>query len=211
MAGSIFSKLVLDVARSSPVASFAADSRLAEPLVRRFVAGETLDQAALVARDLNRQGMLVSLDYLGEDATSVAGAAEASQVALETLDRMSRDRLRAYLSVKLTQLGFGVGEYVLMRGARAVLDRAKSRTPRARSRSSKSSATTMTTSASSYRRICTAAGRMLSGYHESARASGYAKAPTTSRRTLPSDGNVTRTEIMCGSWSTCCFMGPLPP
>ena len=126
MAGSVFSKLVLDVARSSPVASFAADSRLAVPLVRRFVAGETLDQAALVARNLNRQGMLVSLDYLGENAANDAGAAEAARVAIETLDRMSRDRLRAYLSVKLTQLGLDVGEHMLIRGASAVLDRAKS-------------------------------------------------------------------------------------
>jgi len=127
MAGTLFNRLVLDVARSKSVSSFAAHSSLAVPLVRRFVAGENLDDAVEIAHRLNRQGLLVTLDYLGENTASEADAFEAMSVAGDTLDRMRIEGLDAYLSVKLSQLGLDVGEYVVLRNARAVLEMAKAR------------------------------------------------------------------------------------
>ncbi|MBZ0277774.1 MAG: proline dehydrogenase, partial [Anaerolineae bacterium] len=42
---------------------------LAKRVARRFVAGETLDEAAAVTRTLNQKGMAVTLDFLGESVT----------------------------------------------------------------------------------------------------------------------------------------------
>lgn len=125
MAGRIFSRLLLDVARSRSVSSFATHSQLSGPLVRRFVAGESLDAACDVASRLNRQSLQVTLDYLGENTTTEVGAHEATGIAVQTLARMSSENLDAYLSVKLSQLGLEVGDYVVLKNARAVLAAAK--------------------------------------------------------------------------------------
>ena len=45
-------------------------SPLAARLTRRFVAGETLEQEMEVSRRLNRAGILVTVDHLGEKVTS---------------------------------------------------------------------------------------------------------------------------------------------
>lgn len=127
MPGRVFSRLVLGVARSAAVSSFAAGSPLVAPLVHRFVAGESLDQAVEVVHGLNRQGLLAAIDYLGENTTSVEGASDAAAVAIEMLDRMHGENLEAYLSVKLTQLGLDVGAHVAIGNVRAILQRARER------------------------------------------------------------------------------------
>jgi proline dehydrogenase len=89
------------------------------------VAGESLDEAVEAAQRLNRMGLLVALDHLGENTRSEAGASDAAAVAVSTLDRMGRDGLRAYLSIKLSQLGLEVGEHVAIGNAGTVLEQAK--------------------------------------------------------------------------------------
>src|SRR5258705_11996517 len=44
---------------------------------RRFIAGETLDEALRVAADLNAKGMLVIMNQLGENVTERRGAQAA--------------------------------------------------------------------------------------------------------------------------------------
>ncbi len=76
----------------------------------RFVAGETLDEAIEVARAVNRRGMGVSLDYLGESVTNRAEAEAAVAAYVEALDRIAAERVRGYVSLKLTQLGLDIDE-----------------------------------------------------------------------------------------------------
>lgn len=83
-------------------------SRLPGPLVRRFVAGESLERGLAVAGQLNASGYLVALDHLGEKVTSAAevhASAEAYQQAVEEIHRRG---LRASVSIKLTQFGLDV-------------------------------------------------------------------------------------------------------
>lgn len=77
-------------------------------VARRFVAGETLDDAVRVARELNEHGFAVSLDALGESVNEAAQAKNATALYLQTLDRIADANLRAEISVKPTQLGLGV-------------------------------------------------------------------------------------------------------
>src|ERR1700740_1862082 len=83
------------------VTSNAATRRMA----RRFVAGETLDEAIVAARACNSQGRYTSLDYLGENVATVADAQRARDGYLEIFDRIADERLHANVSCKLTQLG----------------------------------------------------------------------------------------------------------
>jgi len=83
------------------VTSNASTRRMA----RRFVAGETLDEAIVAARACNSLGMYASLDYLGENVATVADAQRARDAYLEIFDRIAQERLHANVSCKLTQLG----------------------------------------------------------------------------------------------------------
>lgn len=74
-------------------------------MARRFVAGETLDEAIAAARACNNAGMLVSLDYLGENSTTTADAQRARDAYLEIFERVHQEGLHANVSCKLTQLG----------------------------------------------------------------------------------------------------------
>lgn len=110
---------------SAAVAGVVRGSAAFSPVVRRFVAGETLDDALSVTGDLEKEGFLVALDYLGENTTTVLEVESATHAALEALDGIARGECRAYLSVKLTQLGLDLGEHVVLGAMRRVLGRAQ--------------------------------------------------------------------------------------
>ncbi|HYL63190.1 MAG TPA: proline dehydrogenase family protein [Candidatus Methylomirabilis sp.] len=74
-------------------------------MARRFVAGETLDEAIAAARACNQAGMLVSLDYLGENCANTTDAQRARDAYLEIFERIHQENLQANVSCKLTQLG----------------------------------------------------------------------------------------------------------
>ncbi|MFL5806925.1 MAG: proline dehydrogenase family protein [Roseiflexaceae bacterium] len=94
---------------------------LARPLVRRFVAGETLADAMAAVRRLNDAGTTATLDYLGE---SVARAEEASAAALQyiaILHAIERQGARANASLKLTQMGIDVDRALCVRNVERIV------------------------------------------------------------------------------------------
>lgn len=74
-------------------------------MARRFVAGEGLDEALAASRVCNDQGMMVSLDYLGENVTSTADAQHSRDAYLEVFEKIAGQKLNANVSCKLTALG----------------------------------------------------------------------------------------------------------
>lgn len=97
---------LLAAARSRRLRDAAQRSRLVRPVVRRFVAGETLDDALAAARALVTD-RYVSLDHLGEHTLDRACADEITAAYLTLLERLGADGLaeRAEVSVKLSGLG----------------------------------------------------------------------------------------------------------
>lgn len=87
-------------------------SSLAKRLATRFVAGETLDQALAVGRQVNSEGATITLDHLGESVTSLEEAAAARDVYLRTLSAIHDSGIQGNVSLKLTQFGldFSVDE-----------------------------------------------------------------------------------------------------
>jgi len=98
------------ITEAGPVERTITGTRPGKALARRFVAGDTLDEAVVVARRLNAEGALVSLDLLGEEVNDRASALGARDEYLEGLDRVGTERLEANISVKLTQLGLAIDE-----------------------------------------------------------------------------------------------------
>jgi proline dehydrogenase len=79
-------------------------------LASRFIAGEQIEDALRVCRQLNQEGFHVTLDCLGESVHEEAAAIAARQTYIQLLDRLAADKLDSHVSVKLTQLGLAIDE-----------------------------------------------------------------------------------------------------
>ncbi len=125
--------LVLKTAAIGPVEQAVRRSRLFRPLVRRFIAGDTLEEAISGSEALLARSLDVTLDYLGENTRSEAEALEAKATYLRMLDRIAEvpgiaDRgseiERLNISIKLTQCGLDQGEAFAEANYREVVARA---------------------------------------------------------------------------------------
>jgi proline dehydrogenase len=85
--------------------TFAERSSLGRKLSSRFVAGMTVAAALAAAEEMNREGIAVSLDSLGESVTSADQAQASAAIYHQLLDAIETRQLNANVSVKLTQMG----------------------------------------------------------------------------------------------------------
>jgi proline dehydrogenase len=89
---------------------FVRHNRLAKYFASRFVAGETVDEALAVARELDGRGITVTLDLLGESVHTESEARQARDAYLALLDRLQQSGLQANVSVKLTAMGLDIDQ-----------------------------------------------------------------------------------------------------
>src|SRR5262249_15809645 len=75
---------------------------------RRFVAGETLDDAIGATKPLNARHIAVSLDHLGENVSDAREANATADEYVTTLKRISTEGAEANISIKLTALGLDI-------------------------------------------------------------------------------------------------------
>lgn len=97
--------LFLALSRSERLNSIATHLAPARAMARRFVAGETLQEAIGAVQGLNGQGLLATLDHLGENVASETEARDAANEVLDLLEAIEAGAVRSGVSVKLTQLG----------------------------------------------------------------------------------------------------------
>jgi proline dehydrogenase len=98
------------LARSKSIEHLASRYGMAKPTSfgRRFIAGETVEEAMAAARLIESQGMLLTLDQLGESVTSADEANAATQGCLNLIDNVVAAGIDRNVSVKLTQLGLDI-------------------------------------------------------------------------------------------------------
>ena len=84
-------------------------------IVDRYVAGDTTEQAVGTARQLGASGLLVSLDYLGEDTHDAGQAARVAATYVGLLGELSAAGLagggRCEVSVKATAVGLFLADH----------------------------------------------------------------------------------------------------
>jgi proline dehydrogenase len=97
--------LFLFLSRQKRLRKWVETSPLAQRLSARFVAGETLDDALRVGKQINSEGITLTVDHLGESVTSLEEAAQARDVYLRTLAAIHENRICGNVSLKLTQFG----------------------------------------------------------------------------------------------------------
>jgi proline dehydrogenase len=91
---------------------------------RRFIAGERIEEAIETAREIERNGLLVTLDYLGESVASIAAADTATRAYIGVLERIADGGIERNISLKLTQLGLTIDRATCVDNLRRILDAA---------------------------------------------------------------------------------------
>src|SRR3954470_7408660 len=112
---------LLYLANQRPVYRAVMRHDLLRGLAQRYVAGEELADGIVVALTLNTQGLLVSLDYLGESVTDAADSRRAVKAYREALEAIAREQVEANISLKLTQLGLDVSRELTVKHLRKIL------------------------------------------------------------------------------------------
>ncbi|HEX6558220.1 MAG TPA: proline dehydrogenase family protein [Longimicrobiales bacterium] len=97
----------------------------ARTMARRFVAGETIDDGILACRELNRAGMSITLDQLGESVSNREEARQAADMYIATIDRLVVEGIDGNVSLKLTQMGQDIDTGFLRENVGRVIDRAR--------------------------------------------------------------------------------------
>jgi proline dehydrogenase len=115
------------LAQSAALQRFASRYGMASPrsFARRFIAGETIDEAIVAARNIQAQGLLLTLDYLGESVATLSEADAATREYLRMIDVIVASGIERNVSLKLTQLGLDVDKATCVDNLRRILEPAQ--------------------------------------------------------------------------------------
>ncbi len=116
---------LLYLAQNPRMKEFVTHNRVARSAARRFVAGEILDDAIQATYALNRSGIQVALDLLGENVTDAQEARAATYDYIQALDLVKKTNVDANISIKLTALGLDISSALCDENLRIILDRAR--------------------------------------------------------------------------------------
>jgi len=89
---------------------------------RRFIAGETIEEAVAAVADLPGKGLRLTLDYLGESVASADAAAAAAGEYVGIIDKIVASGIERNISLKLTQLGLDVDRATAVDNMRRILE-----------------------------------------------------------------------------------------
>ncbi len=98
------------LSENSRLRRFAERSSLGQRVSHRFVAGTEIADAVQATEVVNRAGMSVTIDNLGENVTNPDEARYSAQLYHQILDAIVANQLNANISLKLTHMGLDVDE-----------------------------------------------------------------------------------------------------
>ncbi|HEY0582470.1 MAG TPA: proline dehydrogenase, partial [Chloroflexota bacterium] len=90
---------LLYLANRRPVYRLIMRHDLLRGLAQRYVAGEELADGIVVAQTLNTQGLLVSLDHLGESVTNPAESRRAVAAYIDALEAIAAEQVEGNISL----------------------------------------------------------------------------------------------------------------
>jgi proline dehydrogenase len=115
------------LSRSRALKRFASSYGMATDtsFARRWIAGETVEEAIAVARGLQARGLLLTLDYLGESVGAREGASAAVSEYLRLMDVVAAAGVERNVSLKLSQMGLAVDQATCVDNMRRILEPAQ--------------------------------------------------------------------------------------
>ena len=115
---SFFNKIIVAIVQLMPKAMVGFFSK-------RYIAGETLDSAVKMVKSLNEKGIYATIDVLGESVKDKEEAAQAKNKALEVLNVIDKEKLKANLSIKPTQMGLNLDADFAFKQVKELVEKAK--------------------------------------------------------------------------------------
>ena len=89
---------------------------------RRFIAGETVEEAIESVADLPGKNLGLTLDYLGESVSTAVAAAAATTDYVGIINQIVASGIERNISLKLTQLGLDVDRATAVDNMRRILE-----------------------------------------------------------------------------------------
>lgn len=102
----------------------AVPKSIVRTFANRYIAGEEIEDAVRVVKELNRQGAMATLDVLGEDIHQPAEATAAREKIVEVLHAIQRERLNSNISIKLTQIGLKLDRDLCLKNTHEIVSQA---------------------------------------------------------------------------------------
>ena len=92
---------------------------------KKYIAGERIEDAVILVKQLNSKGIYATLDVLGESIKNKEDAVAAKNKCLTVLDTIVENNLMANLSIKPTQMGLSIDEDFAYEQVYQLVQRAK--------------------------------------------------------------------------------------
>ena len=115
------------LSRQDGLKEFAARFPPFKKLTTRFVAGETVDDAVAMIRQINADGATASFDHLNESVSHESESEHEVREYLRILARIDETGIRSNVSIKLTQFGLELDSDLAYKNARRVVEDAARR------------------------------------------------------------------------------------
>ncbi len=113
--------VLLQLADSKKMEGFVKHNPLSERMIRRFIAGESVEGIVAPVKEMNAQGASVSLDFLGESVTTKEEVAATVEVYLCLFRTIRAENLKSAVSLKLTALGLDIAPELCVRNLERLL------------------------------------------------------------------------------------------
>ncbi|MDR0120745.1 proline dehydrogenase [Bacillus pumilus] len=92
---------------------------------KKIIGGKDFESAISVIKQLNDQGMAVTVDHLGEFVTKAEIANERTDECIQTIQRIAEAKLNSHVSLKMTSLGLDIDDDLVYRNMKRILDTAE--------------------------------------------------------------------------------------
>jgi proline dehydrogenase len=93
---------------------------------KRYIAGKSVTDAIRVSKELNNQGIMVTIDLLGEFITKLDEAEKNKQEYLELIDTIEKEKINGNYSLKPTMFGLLLDKEVCYQHIREIVAKAAS-------------------------------------------------------------------------------------
>jgi proline dehydrogenase len=123
---SLLRKTLLSLSENRHLYHFITNYRIPRHMARRFIAGETLEEALEAVQKLNAKKMMATLDHLGENVATFEEAKHAAEIYFLILDKIQEANIQSNVSLKLTDLGLDLDEKICRENLEKITQKAAS-------------------------------------------------------------------------------------